>query len=101
MSNSPHNKMLRSRRQWYRCPSHGQHCVVTEEVRGIPFSKAQEREEIRQEIESDINELLSEDEYDKCEHGVDFEDMCSQCMEDWEIDDIKHNEEMMKNERIK
>jgi len=57
MSNA-RNKLLRNRKQFGRCTvqGHGQNCFceVMEDIQTAPFSRGQEKQEIRKEIQDQL-----------------------------------------------
>lgn len=59
MNKSPQQKILRGRKQFYRCPYHGQKCGLTEEMRNVEFTRAQEKIEIQKEIDEEVFEFYN------------------------------------------
>lgn len=50
-------KLLRSRKQFGRCRVRGHsYCEVTDDIQTIPFTRHQDKEEWRQEVEEQLRE---------------------------------------------
>ena len=74
-------KLLRSRKQFGRCSvaghgsshvvgyKHGLVCEVVADIQTTPFTRAQEKREIKEEIESNFAEWAMDRECPNCENG--------------------------------